>query len=293
LGLASFVLGLPALTAPSAAAAVVGVEATPGTSAVLRAVGAREIATGVGIATSARPAPWLWARVAGDVMDLALLANVLRAGSRDVSRTLGTLAAVAGITALDVHAARDNGRSRAAAPDPDILAATAATTINRRADEVYAAWRDLGRLPEFMAHLVSVEETGGGRSRWVAAAPAGREVSWEAEIVEDVPGRRLAWRAVDGSTVPNRGAVTFTPARDGRVTEVVVELAYAPPAGALGHLVAQLLGEEPRQQIRDDLRRFKQVVETGEIVRSDGSPGGSEHANLRRQRPAQPLPATK
>ena len=143
-------------------------------------------------------------------------------------------------------------------------------TINLPADVVYGFWRDLENLPRFMIHLEMVETTG-ARSHWVARAPAGKTVEWDAEIIEDIPGEKISWRSVEGSQIPNAGSVRFTPAPGGRGTEVRVELRYDPPGGALGATVAKIFGEDPRQQVQDDLRRFKQLKETGEITRSEAS----------------------
>ena len=171
------------------------------------------------------------------------------------------------------------------------MQAKTAITINRPAEDVYRFWRDLANLPSFMNHLASVEVTGNGRSHWTANAPAGRTVDWDAEIVEDKPNQRLAWRSLDGSQVSNSGWVSFTPAPgDGGGTEVRVELSYDPPGGALGKVVAKLFGEEPQQQVTDDLRRLKQVLETGQVVVSEGSPEGTRLLRLAKQRPAQPIP---
>ena len=161
-------------------------------------------------------------------------------------------------------------------------------TVNAPPDAVYAAWRDFERLPTFMYHLESVTTTGDRHSHWVAKGPAGTTVEWDAEIVDDVPGQRVTWRSVEGASVENSGSVRFRPAPADQGTEVYVELRYAPPAGALGAVVAKLFGEEPGQQVGDDLRRFKQIVETGEVVRSDGSPLGSRTQNQAHQHDAHP-----
>src|SRR3954467_9693767 len=163
-----------------------------------------------------------------------------------------------------------------------------ATTINADPQKVYAAWRDLERLPSFMYHLKSVTAIDDRRSHWVAKAPAGTSGEWDAEIVEDVPGARIAWRSVEGSTPENAGEVEFRPAPGGRGTEVHVHLTYTPPAGALGAAVAKLFGEEPEQQVHDDVRRFKQLLETGEIARSDGAPLGPRTSNQMHQEDGQP-----
>src|SRR4051812_44726549 len=119
-----------------------------------------------------------------------------------------------------------------------------------------------------MAHLESVK-VDNGRSTWRAKAPAGSSVEWQAEVVMDHPNQAIGWRSVEGTLVPNRGVVRFDAAPGGRGTEVLVELKYDPPGGPLGALVAKLFGEEPAQQIAGDLRRLKQVLETGEVLHSD------------------------
>jgi len=168
---------------------------------------------------------------------------------------------------------------------------TATTTIRRPVSEVYASWRRLENLPSFMAHLDEVRETGERTSHWVASAPFGRTVEWDAEITEEVPGERIGWRSTGDADVPNSGEVRFTTAPDGESTEVHVRLAYDIPGGAIGKAVARYFGEEPHQQLDDDLRRFKQVAETGEVVRSDGAPGGKRARKEFPQHPAQPLSA--
>ena len=160
------------------------------------------------------------------------------------------------------------------------------TTVGRPRDEVYRFWRDLENLPRFMYHVQDVAAGPDGRSHWIANAPAGQRVEWDAEIVEEVPGERLTWRSIEGSSVRHEGTVRFQDAPADRGTEVFVELQYEPPAGNAGAAIARLFGEEPSQQIRDDLRRFKQVMETGEVVLSDGSLQGAGQGPMK-QRPAQ------
>ena len=137
--------------------------------------------------------------------------------------------------------------------------------INRPADELYAFWRNFENLPRFMDHLESVTVLTPGRSRWTARAPAGSRVSWDAEIHNEIPDRLIAWRSLPGADVPNAGSVHFTPVRGGGRTEVRVVLSYEPPGGRLGAAVAKLFGREPDQQVDEDLRRFKQVMESGEV----------------------------
>jgi uncharacterized membrane protein len=166
---------------------------------------------------------------------------------------------------------------------------TATTTIRKPASEVYAFWRDLENLPTFMAHLEEVRATGDRTSHWSADAPFGKNVAWDAEIIDEVPDEKIAWRSAGNADVPNAGTVRFEAAPDGVSTEVHVVLVYDIPGGKVGKAVAKYFGEEPHQQLDDDLRRLKQVLETGEVVRSDGAPWGKRARKEFPQRPAQPL----
>lgn len=149
-----------------------------------------------------------------------------------------------------------------------------AVTVSAAPERLYGFWRQVENLPRFMSHLESVTETGGQRSHWVAKAPAGLKVEWDAEVTEDLPGRRIAWRSLEGSQVPNEGEVDFRPAPGDRGTEVRVSLRYRSPAGALGAAVARLFGQEPGQQVEDDLRRFKRLIEVGLEPTTEGQPSG-------------------
>ncbi len=151
-----------------------------------------------------------------------------------------------------------------------------ATTINRRPEELYAAWRDFEQLPRFMSHLVSVHRLDQRRSHWKAKAPAGRVVEWDAEIINDVPNELIAWRTLANADVVSAGSVRFRRADNGHGTELRVRLQYEPPAGKVGSFVAWLLGNEPSQQIREDLRRFKQLLEAGEVPTTAGQPRGKQ-----------------
>jgi uncharacterized membrane protein len=166
---------------------------------------------------------------------------------------------------------------------------TATTTIRRPVLEVYAFWRVLENLPTFMAHLEQVRTTGAKTSHWSASAPFGKDVEWDAEILDETPAERIEWRSIGKAAVPNAGTVLFVPAPDGESTEIHVVLVYDIPGGAIGKAVAKYFGEEPHQQLDDDLRRLKQVMETGEVVRSDGAPWGKRARKEFPQRPAQPL----
>lgn len=149
--------------------------------------------------------------------------------------------------------------------------------IGREAAELYAFWRDLANLPRFMSHLERVEILEGGRSRWTAKAPrvAGGSVSWEAEITRDDPGLAIGWRSLPGSQVMTIGEIRFDKAPGERGTEVHVRMDYVPPAGRIGHWVATLFGENPRRQMHDDLRAFRQLMELGEVPSTVGQPRGT------------------
>jgi uncharacterized membrane protein len=138
--------------------------------------------------------------------------------------------------------------------------------------EVYRFWRRLENLPRFMTHLDQVAETPDGRSRWVAAGPGGLAVEWDAEIINEVDNKLIAWRSLPGSDIVTAGSVNFRSVRAGRSTQVSIHLQYAPPAGKAGALIASLFGREPSQTIREDLRHFKQLLEAGEIARATARP---------------------
>jgi uncharacterized membrane protein len=150
-----------------------------------------------------------------------------------------------------------------------------AVTINRRPEELYLFWRNFEQLPCFMEHLVSVTQLDDTRSHWVAKAPAGRTVEWNAEIINEIPGELIAWRTFPGSNVISAGSVHFTRATGGRGSEVRVRMQYNVPGGKLASALAWMLGEEPSQTIEEDLRRFKRLMETGEIPTTSGQPRGS------------------
>jgi len=141
-------------------------------------------------------------------------------------------------------------------------------TVNKPRFEVYSFWRTLENLPSFMQHLERVRETDKFVSHWEAKAPLGQTVSWDAEIITDTPGELLAWRSLPGADIDNAGSVHFRDAAGDRGTEVRVELKYVPPGGVVGAWLSKAMGQDPRQQIQQDLRRFKMMIETGEVPRT-------------------------
>jgi uncharacterized membrane protein len=279
LGWFSVGLGLAELAAPASVARVIGVGDDDDARTLLRTYGVREIANGVAILGSGAHDPeWLWTRVAGDVLDLATMGAALRRNGRTDGRKLAIgIASVAGVLVADVMAARGlktgNGRANVTGFRPrqrTSIRVSKTFTINAPPDEVYSFWRQLDNLPRFMRHLESVEPLGGRISHWVARGPAGLRVRWDAEMIEDTP-ERISWRSLDRADVPNSGTVEFSPAPGGRGTELRVRLQYDPPGGKAAKWFAKLFGEEPAQQLYDDLRRVKSLIETGEVARSRGS----------------------
>lgn len=144
--------------------------------------------------------------------------------------------------------------------------------INKPPEELYRYWRAFENLPRFMDSLISVKTEGDQRSHWVVKSIGNAEISWDAEIVNDIPNELIAWRTVENSDVDHAGSVRFEPA--GRGTRVKVTMEYRPPAGKIGVGLAKLFGQEPRQMIEGDLRRFRQLMESGEITTVEGQPHG-------------------
>jgi uncharacterized membrane protein len=276
LGWFSIALGVTELAVPRTLARWIGIDPRGVTPWIVRAMGAREIFAGLGVLMQPRrPAP-LWGRVGGDAIDLALLGAAALVKRTSTPRLAGAIAAVAGITALDVLASRQTQRAFDRANCPVI----AAETINKPPDEVYAFFRTFSQLPLFMDYLESVREIDARRSHWVVKLPIGT-VGWDAEIIDDRPGRLISWQSVDHTPIHTRGRVTFTRAPGRNMTEVRVEIQL----GFLGTEPSATLARFfTKSQIKGDLRRLKQVLETGEVLYSDASVHRAPH-------PAQPSPA--
>ena len=271
LGYFSIGLGLAEVLAPTAMSRVIGVkEPDERNKRTMQLMGLREISHGVAILSTQTPAKAVWARVAGDALDLAFLGKTLANPDNDKGRTLFATANVLAVTALDVMCARELSaqprtvtRRRA---EKGIIRTRKSVTVMKPVAEVYAFWRNFENFPQFMRHLVSVTDIGDGRSHWVAKGPAGREFQWEAVITEERENELIAWRSTEGADVSNRGTVTLHPAPGGRGTEVRVELQYDPPGGEIGHTLAALFGQDAGSRIESDLREFKRAVEAGEIT---------------------------
>ena len=282
LGWFSLALGLAEVVAPKTIQKWIGVRRGDHSS-LIRLMGLREIGHAAAILLPRNPTMGVWSRLAGDALDLGSLGSAFSTRRAQKDRLSAATAFVAGTTVVDAITAgwlTSEGGGRDGA-----LRVKRSVTLDRSPEELYRFWHDFENLPRFMRHLVSVKTLDNGRTRWIAKGPAGTTVQWNAEVTQDLPNELIAWRSLEGADVHNAGTVRFEPAPGGRGTMVRVELEYWPPAGRLGATVAKLFGEEPSQQLAGDLRRFKQVMETGEIVRSEATLQGFGAFD---QRPAQP-----
>lgn len=280
LGWFSLGLGVAQILIPGGMARLVTGASNARRKRTMRMIGVREVAAGLGLLGRPGKAGWLWARVAGDVLDLALLGSSFRA-RRVKAGNLGTaLAAVAGVTVLDYLTGRQLARHEQAGRAPVSL--TRSITVARTPEEAYSFWRNLENLPSFMPHLHSVKELDERRSHWVARGPGDATIEWDAELLEDRRPEKIAWRSTMGARIQAFGSVEFTRAPGNRGAEVKLEMTYAVPGGVVGQSIAKLFGKGIEQVMAGDLRRFKQVLEIGEVVESDASV-------LRTPHPARPL----
>lgn len=257
MGWFSLALGAPQLLRPDLVDHAIGVYDDERSRLTQRLVGVRELAAAAGLLVQRRYREWLWARSAGDVLDLALLGVSFVRKDRDPRRLAVATASVVGVLATDLY-----GAIRFSSSSEGSKLVKASITIRAPREEVERRWRQLVRQPGTDLRLAPLE------------------------VTVDEPGRRVTFRTPDGADRRVSGVARFVDAPGDRGTEVHVEMEYEP--GALGGAVQKLMGEEPLQLIKDDLRRFRQLLEVGEIVRSESTPGGVSAKEYLRQRPAQP-----
>ena len=278
LGYFSVGLGLAQVLAPRKVAAAAGIHS--GGETVMRIVGLREIVSGVGLLTQPNPTTWLWLRVGGDLMDLALLNSVSTSPDVDRERLSAATAAVASVAAADAFAGTRliAGQGKFPADTsrdvPTVLGdgqVKAAVTVGAPIAEVYAFWEGFANLPRFMQGVATVEAAGDNRLHWTMAGPAGLTVEFDSEIVAAVPNERISWQTVEGSGIEAEGEVRFRPAPGNRGTEVLYHARLHPPGGPLGEKLADLFGPAMSVKMQADLNRSKQLLELGEIVQSDDS----------------------
>jgi uncharacterized membrane protein len=271
LGWFSVALGAVELFAPRRFSRALGARGTPIAGTLAALCGLREMAAGVGILTTRRPAGWMTSRVAGDVMDVALLVAALGSPRARRGRLLAAAAGVIPVMMLDAKCAQ--ALSGAAGSRPGATRARRRVTVDRPAEELYRFWRDFSNLPRFMGRIESVRATD-GRSHWTARAPGGVPLEWDSEVTDDRPNERIGWRTLPGAPVDTTGAVHFRPAPGGRGTEVTVEMEYVPPGRDLTAQLLKLIGQSPDHDLQEDLRRFKRLMETGQIIRVPVPDGG-------------------
>jgi uncharacterized membrane protein len=272
LGWFSVALGTAELLAPRALGSAIGVQDRPWT---LRALGVRELVSGAGILSQPRQPSWLWSRVAGDAMDLALLGLAMRT-RRTRARLAFATGAVALVTAADVLCSRQMSRAGSAAlSQPLPLYATIA--VQRPIEELYRYWRELSNLPRFMLYLSEVQELEGGRSHWIARTPNGMHFEWDSEITEERPNEMIAWRALPDAPIGLAGSVHFERAPAGKGTLVRLRLESSGAVGTGLHMLRAVT----RETLRKQLLRFKQLMETGEIATTEGQPTGPRSTVVR------------
>jgi uncharacterized membrane protein len=233
---------------------------------MMRLAGVREILNGVALLGGADPVRALDARLVGDLLDLAGLGvSALRPGAGRRRMTTAALS-VLGTAGLDLlarhHLKADPQRAERVAKKTRIAKAV---TIEASAHELYAFWRSLERLPLVMPHLDKVERINAVNSKWSARGPGGKAIQWEAEIIDDIPDKLIAWTTI-GGPLEAGGVVRFLPAPGGRGTEVIAEMEYHVFGGGLGRAAATALGLEPGLDLERGLRRLKQLFELDEIM---------------------------
>jgi uncharacterized membrane protein len=224
-----------------------------------------------------------WAAIAGG---LGLISYGVKKGSAVGGAALAILGAdciYTGIigyspfcNALGLRLSKKMREASATIPYQQGIRVDTAVTILTPREELFSFWRNLENLPRFMRHLHSVTRIDDTRSHWIAEGPGGKMLEWDAEIINEEQNERIGWRSLPGSDLDTAGSVHFKTAPGGRGTEVHVELQYIPPAGALGAAYAKLMRQDPADRIKDDLRRLKQILETGETATVEGQSHGKE-----------------
>jgi uncharacterized membrane protein len=267
-------LGIAEIAFPRVLARLIGVRPH---QRLFPALGLREVVSGIGIIAQERPTGWMWSRVAGDAMDLALLGAAATSEETDEERWRVATGSVGAVTLLDLVCAfwltRRSGSQ--------VSGIVQTITINSSPEELFKFWRNPENLAGVMRELESVTRTGPGRSHWVANMPGGRKVEWDAEIIDEVPDRSISWRSRSDGAVSHEGRVQFIPGPGDRGTIVRVEMNYRPFGGSLTRRLLSLFGQAPEQKIQLDLYRLKQVMETGSVITTEGQPAGRPSSTSR------------
>lgn len=254
LGWFSIGIGIAQVVAPRTVARLCGVPVPP---PLMVLCGLREIVCGVGLLTQDEPQPWIRTRLAGDAIDLAGVGAGALVPGAERRRLAVAGAAVAGVGALDAYCSRELARrARQLPPRHETLS----VEIDRDAQTLYGYWRELANLPQVMSHVSSVQEIDETHSHWVAGGAGDTRLEWDVEIIDDVPGQRIAWRSVEGSSRFHAGSVQFQPLGE-RTTQVTVDLLYERPPATILSALATLFGLDPSRAARADLRSLKRRLE--------------------------------
>jgi uncharacterized membrane protein len=284
LGFFSIGLGLSEIAATRSLSNLIGI--SDDHPQLLRAMGMREIVNGVGILSDPREPRWVWSRVAGDVIDLTLLALAFASPRSRRGRLLAATAAVAGVSVLDVLCGRilssSNGYrkvSRRWLSGGRGIRIQKSVSINRAAEELYRYCRDFSHLPRFIAGTESVTEIGNGQLRWRTRGPSGKPVESLFELVEDRANELISWRAAEPEVSPRGGSIRFIERPGGRGTIVRVEMLHRASRGRTDSWI-DMMRDRPAFHLAEGLRRFKALMETGEIPTTQGQPSGRPEGSV-------------
>ncbi|MBV8902463.1 MAG: SRPBCC family protein [Acidobacteriia bacterium] len=277
LGYLSIGLGVAEIAAPRLLSGVIG--APPSRPWLLRGMGIREVANGLGILAQPRQAEWMWARVVGDAVDLGLLGLAFTSHRANGLRLIAATAAVAGVTALDVFRSMRLCGKRYRHVSPRMLSngrgarIQRSIAINCTPDRVYDVCRNFSNLPRSIPYLQSVQEMGNKTLRWVARTPAGKAMESTVALIEDRPHQLISWRSLNDDPNENSGSLRISEAPTRRGTILTLELHYKPAADGTGFL-DMMLGARADFHAQEALRRLKGLVETGEIPTTKGQTSG-------------------
>jgi uncharacterized membrane protein len=264
LGYFSLTLGTTQVIAPGLVDHLIGIRDDRTSRRWQRVVGLQELSAAAGILPQRRPLEWLWARTTGDVVHLTMLARAYRSRRESAARLGFAMASVLGCFIADAYASVRMTADPELTQEETKMKGHATMTIRAPREELATRWRSFEQEAPALARLGPIEIVG-----------------------EDA--ERIEWRTTDAAKAQARGVTRFKQAPDDRGTEIHIDVEFDAPGGAIGAAVMKVTGEEPLQLVRDDLRRLKQLVETGEIARSDGAPSGPSARLQPKQRPAQPL----
>jgi uncharacterized membrane protein len=275
LGWFSLGLGLAEVLTPKGVAKAAGLPEE--SRHTVRAFGAREIVSGIGMFSRRVQPAASWSRVVGDVLDLSVLGKSLFKANSSKAKLGISSAAVLGVTVLDILASMKETPALNGYSGKNPLELEEALAINKSPEELFTYWRDLSNLPNFMSFLDTVVELDPQKSHWKTKEVAGKSIEWKSVIKREVKNETIEWETDEGSDISHSGSVTFRRLPRGHGTEVRLKMQFAPKAGAIAPTglssVLSFIGEE---KVRNDLKRFRQLIETGEIATTRGQPAGRQ-----------------